>query len=160
MTDSQKNPSNDVLIPSAPNSTPLFPLQSSALLPVNTGQIQEFSAVQSDVRDVNGRFVKGSSPNPAGRPRGARNKFTDTFMSAIAEDFAANGSSALAALRTSNPEAYMRIIIALLPKAAVERWEQSRGIDYDNVTEEEFIALLDKLQREKIMQQAVEMVSK
>lgn len=132
------------IIPAGQESPPIFSPPAEAALPVP--------------RDDKGRFLAGNSGG--GRKPGSRNKFTEQFMQTIAEDFSENGTAVLAALRAASPESYMRIVISLLPKAAIERWEQSRGIDYDNVTEQEFMELLNQLQREKFMHQAVEAVSK
>jgi hypothetical protein len=42
-------------------------------------------------KQENGRpFEPGQSGNPAGRPKGARNKLSEVFLQALAEDFDAN----------------------------------------------------------------------
>jgi hypothetical protein len=44
----------------------------------------------------NGRpFEPGQSGNPAGRPKGARNKLSETFLQALADDFDANGKEVI-----------------------------------------------------------------
>jgi hypothetical protein len=116
------------------------------------------SQINLPARDTKGRFLTGN--NGGGRKSGSRNRFTEGFIQTIAEDFATNGAAALEALRSTNPEAYMRILVSLLPKNAIEKWEKSRDIDYENITHEEFAQLLNNLQREKMMRGVVESVSK
>ena len=45
-------------------------------MPERTGGKQGGKAPKKRKRDANGRFVSGSSGNPAGRPKGARNRAT------------------------------------------------------------------------------------
>ena len=58
----------------------------------------------------------GTSGNPAGRPRGSRNKLSDDFVAALYDDFRDHGSAAIAACRAEKPDVYVRIIAGILPK--------------------------------------------
>ena len=58
----------------------------------------------------------GTSGNPAGRPRGSRNKLSDDFVAALYNDFQDHGSAAIAACRAEKPDVYVRVIASLLPK--------------------------------------------
>lgn len=62
------------------------------------------------------RFRKGESGNPAGRPRGSRNKFAADFVEALAEDFAAHGAVSIQRVREASPAAYLRVISQVIPK--------------------------------------------
>ena len=53
--------------------------------------------------------------NP-GRPKGSRNKLSEDFLRALAEDFAEHGAKAIAETRQSKPEAYLGVIGKLMPK--------------------------------------------
>lgn len=61
-------------------------------------------------------WKKGESGNPAGRPRGARSKLTEAFLSALAEDFEQNGIAAVQSARANNPGEYLRVIAGVVPK--------------------------------------------
>lgn len=62
------------------------------------------------------RFKPGEIHNPAGRPKGARNKFAQDFVYAFAEDFAKHGQAVIEKIRSEDPGTYMRTACAILPK--------------------------------------------
>jgi hypothetical protein len=62
------------------------------------------------------RFKPGQSGNPAGRPKGARNKLGEAFVEALHDDFNANGVKAIERMRAEDPGGYVRVIAGLLPK--------------------------------------------
>jgi hypothetical protein len=61
-------------------------------------------------------FKPGQSGNPAGRPKGARNRLSEDFLRVLADDFAENGVEAIEAARVESPSRYMAIIASLMPK--------------------------------------------
>src|SRR6187397_1489140 len=58
----------------------------------------------------------GTSGNPAGRPKGSRNRLSEDFVAALYDDFQDHGSAAIAACRAEKPDVYVRVIAGLLPK--------------------------------------------
>jgi hypothetical protein len=54
--------------------------------------------------------------NAAGRPKGARNKLTEDFLQAVAEDFEKHGKEALKTVREEDPSTYLRVVAQIIPK--------------------------------------------
>lgn len=67
-------------------------------------------------KDEFGRFLPGVSGNPAGKPKGARTKLGEQFLSALQEDFQAHGVAAIQAVRAVRPHEYLKVIASLMPK--------------------------------------------
>ncbi len=67
-------------------------------------------------KQVATRFKPGQSGNPAGRPKGARNKLGEAFVQALADDFAEHGVEAVQKVRKDDPATYLKIIGNCLPR--------------------------------------------
>lgn len=64
-------------------------------------------------------FKPGQSGNPAGRPKGARVRFSEKFIEALAQDFENHGQTAIVTCRGERPAEYLRICAAIVPKSMV-----------------------------------------
>jgi hypothetical protein len=67
-------------------------------------------------KQVATRFKPGQSGNPAGRPKGARNKLGEAFVQALADDFAEHGVAVVERVRIQEPATYLKIIGNTLPR--------------------------------------------
>jgi hypothetical protein len=67
-------------------------------------------------RDERGRFQSGNSGG--GRPKGSRNRHSENFLAAFADDFELNGRRVIEQVRIEQPATYLRIAADLLPKTA------------------------------------------
>ena len=61
------------------------------------------------------QFKEGQEGGP-GRPKGSRNKLSEAFLKALADNFEEHGPAVIDKLRESNPAAYCNVIAKLMPK--------------------------------------------
>lgn len=74
--------------------------------------VEQQRAVAGNLRP----FKPGQSGNPAGRPKGSRNRLAEAFVSELCEDFERHGRSVIEDVRRSDPVAYLAICAKLVPK--------------------------------------------
>ena len=60
------------------------------------------------------QFKSGNKSN--GRPKGARNKFSQAFIKDVAKSWKEHGPQTLELLRKGKPDAYVKTASALIPK--------------------------------------------
>ena len=60
-------------------------------------------------------FEKGRTKS-GGRAKGARNKLSHAFLTALAEDFEQHGIETLQIARLERPVEYIKVVAALMPK--------------------------------------------
>lgn len=114
------------------------------------------SAAPTSARDQLGRFLTGN--NGGGRRKGSRNKLTERFLDAIADDFADHGAQAIARIRTDDPAAYLKIVRSLLPHELILEREQSPPINWDEVTYEDLAKFVEDRQRQQSMEQILKSI--
>lgn len=92
-------------------------------------------------------FEKGKSGNPAGRKPGSRNKISELFALAMRDDFAEHGAEAIAQLRERDPATYLGLVRGMIPEAALTKCEEQSGkVDFDNMTDNEFVEMMEETQ--------------
>src|SRR4026207_505117 len=62
------------------------------------------------------RFKPGQSGNPAGRPKGSRNRVSEKLLEALAIDFENHGREVIETVRAERPADYLKIVASLVPK--------------------------------------------
>lgn len=78
------------------------------------------------------KFAPGQSGNPAGRPKGSRNKLGEQFLADMLADWEENGKGAIATVREEKPDAYLKVVASILPKEL-----NVRVNEFDDLTDEQ-----------------------
>jgi hypothetical protein len=63
-----------------------------------------------------GQWQPGQSGNPAGRPKGARNRVSEKLLEFLEKDFAEHGADVIEAVRMKRPHEYLKVVASLMPK--------------------------------------------
>jgi hypothetical protein len=75
--------------------------------------ISETQVIEQDKKT--GRFLPGNS-GFGGRPKGARNKLGEAFISDMYADWRENGVAVIEAVRKEKPDVYLRVVAGILPR--------------------------------------------
>lgn len=62
------------------------------------------------------RFQAGNRFGARGRPKGARSRLSERFLSQIADDFEIYGAAVIREVREERPVDYLRLVASLIPK--------------------------------------------
>ena len=62
------------------------------------------------------RFKLGQSGNPSGRPKGSRNRISETLLNALADDFDQHGAAVIEQVRLERPHDYLKVCTSVIPK--------------------------------------------
>jgi Family of unknown function (DUF5681) len=104
-------------------------------------------------------FTIGTSGNPDGRPKGSRNKLTETFLDTVAKDFAENGAEAIARVRLEEPVMYLKMVRSLVPRELIAKREQEPDLDYSQLTDVEIVELIEAEKRRNIVQRVLQITA-
>ena len=93
--------------------------------------LQRCHSVAKQQQDANANmpnnlWQRGVSGNPAGRPRGSRNKLTEAVVCALLRDFSEHGEKAIAKVRRDQPGVWLKIIAMVI--AREQRVENSNPL--------------------------------
>ena len=97
----------------------------------------------TNAEKVRGRpFQKGQVANPAGRPKGSRNKLNEDFIQALSDDFAEHGPSVIQTVRGEKPDVYLKVVASLAPKHV-----EVKDITLDEFDPADLVALLNAVRQ-------------
>jgi hypothetical protein len=84
-------------------------------------------------------WKEGESGNPAGRPKGSRNKLSEQFFEELCADWQKGGAEAIAKTRQEQPAIYLRVVASLMPQ------QHKIENEYSNMTDEQIVQRIREL---------------
>lgn len=98
----------------APKTIPAEIAGNSIALPDDTGN-NRTAEPHPKARETS--FKPGQSGNPNGRPKGARSRIAEFYLTQLEADFRVNGVAAIIKMREEKPVEYVKAVAACVPKA-------------------------------------------
>jgi hypothetical protein len=107
--------------------------------------MQQERTAQNGVTRHSGQWKPGQSGNPLGRPKGTRNRFSETFVADVAESWDRHGQRVLEHLATLEPARYADLCSRLIPREVVATLEQKGASALDQSDLEILRAIRDAI---------------
>jgi hypothetical protein len=86
-------------------------------------------------------FKPGQSGNPAGRPKGARSRLGEAFLSDLADAWADHGVEAIERLVRTEPGTFVKVVSNILPREVVQlALSVNASIDFADVEAKSYLA--------------------
>ena len=106
------------------------------------------SADSTARKQVGRPFEPGESGNPAGRPKGSRNKLSEAFVTDLFETWQTHGRKAIERVVNETPAAYLKVVASLVPRELkVTSEDRFAGMSDEDL--EAAIGILDRVIREQ-----------
>ena len=91
----------------------------------------------------------GQSGNPAGRPKGSRNRLAGEFIEGLADEFEQYGQEAIRRVREKDPSTFLKIISNVLPKQFETTLNMNILVEFENARD--FAAAWEVVKRAREM---------
>lgn len=84
------------------------------------------------------RRIANLRPNPAGRPKGSRNRFSEAFYRDMAETWQEQGIEVMQRVAKDDPSTFLRVAASLLPRVVEAQVEST----YHEMSDDELRAII------------------
>lgn len=91
------------------------------------------------------KFQEGQSGNPAGRPKGAKNKASDEVKAMVERMITGNAGALEKTFKALKGKAKIKALTDLLPYVIPKQQSVSASIDFENFTDEQLDEIINRL---------------